>query len=73
MRWPSCACAVSTTNPHAVSAASGTPAASTCESDGGLRATESVGATTYSAYVPPVRGKAAMPNTSVPTGKGCDS
>ena len=73
MRWPSCARAVSTTMPHAVSAASGTPAASTCESEAGLRATESEGTTTYSAYVPPERGKGAMPNTAVPGGRWCAS
>ena len=50
MRWPSWARAVSTTMPHAVSAASGTPAASTWESEVGLRATDSEGTTTYSAY-----------------------
>ena len=73
IRCPSCAWAVSTTRPHAVSAASGTPAASTWESALGLRATESVGTTAYCAYVPPERGKGTIPNTSVPAGNGCVS
>ena len=49
MRCPSCAFAVSTTMPHAVSAASGTAAASTCESAAGLRMTLSEVTDTYSA------------------------
>ncbi len=56
-----------------MSAASGTPAASTCDSDAGLRATDRLGTTAYSAYVPPERGKGTMPKTSVPGASGCDS
>ena len=49
MTWPSCALATSTTAPHAVSAASGTPAASTCASERGLRAMQVAGTVMYSA------------------------
>ena len=47
--------------PQAVSAASGTPAASTWESDGGLRMTLSAETVRYSAYAPLMRGTMIMP------------
>ncbi len=73
IRCPSCAFAVSTTMPHAVSAASGTAAASTCDSLAGLRMTLSSVTVRYSAYAPLIRGTIPMPYTSVPGWRGCAS
>ncbi len=52
IRWPSCAFATSTTAPHAVIAAHGTPAASTWLSARGFFARLSADTATYSAYAP---------------------